>query len=455
MPDIKDVLKKQKEFYKTGATLDVGFRIAQLKKLKNQLIKKEDALFKALRADFNKSEFESYTSEIALVKSGITQFERRLRRWAKDKPVPRTIATFHAKGKIRHEPFGQVLIMSPWNYPVQLTLGPLIGALAAGNTAVIKPSRYVPQTAAVIKEIIEEIYEESYVALFEGGREANEALLSERFDFIFFTGGEAVGKIVMQAAAKNLTPVVLELGGKSPVIVDATADIKMAAKSICWGKFTNAGQTCIAPDFVAAHSSIKDELIQNIKQNINAFYGKEPKESPDFPRIITEKHFEKVSSLMDLDKAVIGGKTDEHERYIAPAVLDNVGWDDDIMKHEIFGPILPVISYDDTEDMIRKVSSMEIPLAFYVFSFDKKMTGEYLRRIPSGDAVVNDTVIHFANHHLPFGGKGSSGMGAYHGKQSFETFSHKRSIVHRTGRLDNPLRYPPYNDKLKFIKKIM
>ena len=455
MPEIKDVLQKQKQFYATGATRDISFRIAQLSKLKAQLELREPELFAALRADFNKSEFESYTSEIALVKNGITQFERRLRRWGKDKPVPRTLATFHAKGRIRYEPFGQVLIMSPWNYPVQLTLGPLIGAIAAGNTAVVKPSRYVPHTVRVMKEMLQSIYDEEYVAIFEGGREANQALLTERFDFIFFTGGTTVGKIVMQAAAEHLTPLVLELGGKSPAIVDASADIEMAAKSICWGKYTNAGQTCIAPDFVVAHADVKDKFIAALKKNINAFYGDDPKKSPDFARIITEKHFDKVSSLLDAEKAVAGGQTHKEERYIAPTVLDNVSWDDAIMAEEIFGPILPVISYDDTHDMIRRVSSIETPLAFYIFSQDKKLTREYLERIASGDAVINDTLIHFANHHLPFGGKGSSGMGAYHGKQSFETFSHKRSVVTRSGRMDNPLRYQPYKSKLDFIKKIM
>ena len=455
MPDIKDVLEKQKAFYATGKTRDVGFRIAQLAKLKAQLTKREPELFAALRADFNKSAFESYTSEIALVKSGITQFERKLRRWSKDKPVPRTLATFHAKGRIRHEPFGQTLIMSPWNYPVQLTLGPLIGAIAAGNTAVVKPSRYVPNTVRVMKEMLQSIYDEAYVAIFEGGREANQALLAERFDFIFFTGGTTVGKIVMHAAAEHLTPLVLELGGKSPAIVDASADIEMAAKSICWGKYTNAGQTCIAPDFVVAHSDVKDEFIAALKKNMNAFYGADPKASSDFARIITQRHFDKVSSLIDDDKAVIGGQIDKDERYVAPTVLDDVSWNDAIMAQEIFGPILPVISYDDTQDMIRKVSAMQTPLAFYIFSQDQKLTREYLERIASGDAVINDTLIHFANHHLPFGGKGSSGMGAYHGRQSFETFSHKRSVVKRSGKIDNPLRYPPYKSKLDFIKKIM
>ncbi len=455
MKDIKEILKKQKEFYDTGKTLDAAFRISQLRKLKEELTRREADLFVALKADFSKSEFESYTSEIALIKSGITQFERNLKKWSKDKSVSGTLATFHAKSKIRREPFGQVLIMSPWNYPVQLTLGPLIGALAAGNTAVLKPSRYVPNTVKVMKEIIESIYEENYVALFEGGREVNEALLGEQYDFIFFTGGTTVGKIVMRAAAERLTPVVLELGGKSPAIVDATADVKMAAKSICWGKFTNAGQTCIAPDYVVAHSSIKNELIEEMKRAINEFYGKNPKESPDYARIITDKHFNKVSSFIDEGKVVFGGEYSAEGRYIAPTILGDINWEDAIMQEEIFGPLLPVISYDDKNEMIKKIKGIDTPLAFYVFSSDKNLIDEYLRKIPSGDAVVNDTLLHFANHHLPFGGKGSSGIGAYHGRQSFETFSHKKSVVYRNRLLDNPLRYPPYKNKLKIIKKIL
>ena len=455
MKDIKEVLKRQKEFYDAGKTRDVAFRISQLSKLKKQLVEKEDDLFAALKADFSKSSFESYTSEIALVKSGISEYEKKLKRWAKDKSVPRTLATFHAKGKIRYEPFGQTLIMSPWNYPVQLTLGPLIGALAAGNTAVLKPSRYVPHTVGVMKDIIESIFDDNYVALFEGGRQVNQELLAEKFDFIFFTGGKTVGKIVMHAAAENLIPVVLELGGKSPAIVDASADIKMAAKSLCWGKFTNAGQTCVAPDYVMVHSTVKDELIGEMKKVLKEFYGDNPQNSPDFPRIITKKQFDKVASLIDENEIAIGGEVNPQERYIAPTILDNPSWEHAVMQDEIFGPILSVISYEATEEMIVRIKSYKTPLAFYIFSSDKKRIEEYLRKIPSGDAVVNDTLVHFANHHLPFGGQGDSGMGAYHGKHSFETFSHKRSIMIRSRFLDNPLRYPPYKGKLKFIKKIL
>lgn len=455
MKEIKDVLKRQKDFYDTGKTLDVAFRISQLKKLKDKLSEKEEDLFEALKADFSKSAFESYTSEIALVKSGISEFVRKLKRWTRDKKVPRTLVTFHTKGKIRREPFGQTLIMSPWNYPVQLTLGPLIGALAAGNTAVIKPSRYVPHTSKVMKDIIEGIYDDNYVAIFEGGRDVNQALLAEKFDFIFFTGGTKVGKIVMHAAAESLTPVVLELGGKSPAIVDASANIKKAAKALCWGKFTNAGQTCIAPDYVMAHSSIKDELIANMKKVIVDFYGVNPQESEDFQRMISKKHFDKVSSFIDADKVAFGGQVDEQDKFIAPTILDNPSWDSSVMKEEIFGPVLPIISYEDSEDMIKKIKSFETPLAFYVFSKDKNTTNRYLDEIPSGDVVINDTLVHFANHHLPFGGKGASGIGAYHGVHSFETFSHKRSVVVRSRIFDNPLRYPPYKGMLKFIKKIL
>lgn len=455
MKKINDTLKRQREFYKTGKTYDVNFRIEQLKKLKTEMIKNEIDLQDALKEDFGKCEFESYTSEIALIKSGIKQYEKHLKGWAREKGTPRTLATIQAKGKIRLEPYGQVLIMSPWNYPLQLALGPLIGAIAAGNTAILKPSRYAPNTVKVMKEMIERIFDDSYVAVFEGGREINQELFKERFDFIFFTGGTKVGKIVMQAAAKFLTPVALELGGKSPAIVDKTADIKKAAKAICWDKFTNAGQTCIAPDFVVAHSSIKDELISSMKNVIKEFYGDNPRESPDFARIITDRHFDRISDLIEDEKIISGGEKIAEERYIAPTILDNVSWDDDIMKEEIFGPVLPILTYDNTIDMIEHVTSYETPLALYIFSIDKEQIKNYIKYIPSGDVVVNDTLLHFANHHLPFGGKGHSGMGVYHGKHSYEAFSHKRSVMYRNMMIDNPLRYPPYKKKLKLIKKIL
>lgn len=450
----EETLAKQRAFFKSGKTLDIGFRIEQLRKLRVALNAHEQALTDAMKQDFGKCAFEVYTTEVALVVSGIKEFERNLRRWARRRRVRKSIASIHAKSTIQLEPFGTVLIMSPWNYPVQLTLGPLIGAMAAGNTAIIKPSRYVPNTAAVLRGIVEENFDSEYIALFEGGRDVNTALLKLRYDYIFFTGGTTVGKVVMHAAADNLTPVTMELGGKSPCIVDETADIKKTARAICWGKFMNAGQTCIAPDFVMAKSSVKPALIHEMKNAIAAFYGSDPKQSPDFARVISDRHFERISGLIDQDKVVAGGETSADERYIAPTIMDKVTFDDAVMGEEIFGPVLPVIEYDDPDAMMDTLSGMETPLALYIFSKDKGKIKTYLKRLPSGDAVVNDTVIHFANPHLPFGGKGNSGIGCYHGKHSLMEFSHKRSVVYRSLLLDLP-RYAPYKNKLKLFKKIM
>lgn len=454
MSDIKKTIRRQRTFFNAGRTREIGFRIEQLKRLKAELIRRETDIEKALHDDFGKCAFETYATEIGLILSGITEFERHLKAWARPRTVPKSMATFHAKSTIVHEPFGVTLIMSPWNYPVQLTLAPLIGAMAAGNTAVVKPSRYTPHTAALLKSIIKDNFSDEYIALFEGGRDVNEALLAERYDFIFFTGGTTVGKVVMSAAAQNLTPVVLELGGKSPVIVDETANIAKTAKSLCWGKFLNAGQTCIAPDYVMAKREVIPDLLNTLKETVTRMYGEDPQKSSDFPRIITPSHFERVSGLIDSQKVFCGGQTDAPSRYIAPTVMKDVTFDDAVMQEEIFGPVLPVIAYDDEDEMLSLLQAMETPLALYIFSTDKKRVQKYLTMRSSGDAVVNDTIIHSANPHLPFGGKGYSGMGAYHGRHSFETFSHRRSVVYRHLALDLP-RYAPYPEKFAFIKRFL
>ena len=454
MIDISKTVAKQKAFYLTGASRDVSFRLAQLKKLRVALQANQSDIEQAMYADFRKSAFEVYTSEFALIISDIKKFERNLRRWARPKTVRRTKATMHAKGTIVHEPYGVALIISPWNYPVQLTLAPLIGAMAAGNTAVVKPSRHVPNTAAVMKRIIEENFGEEYIAMVEGGSDVNAALLAQRYDYIFFTGGTKVGRIIMQTAAQTLTPVTLELGGKTPCIVDETAHIKEAAKAICWGRFFNAGQTCISPDYVMVHRSAKDALLEEMAKTVRRFYGDDPQQSPDLARLINDKHFERVAALIDKEKVYIGGQTAAADRYIAPTILTNVTFDDAVMSEEIFGPLLPVIEYDDTEEMIGKLAGFESPLALYVFCRNKKTAAKYLRRLPSGGAVVNDTMIQFINSHLPFGGKGNSGIGNYHGKHSFETFSHKRAVVFRSLLLDLP-RYAPYKNKLGLIRKLL
>ena len=454
MESIQKTIQKQRAFFNTGKTKDVGFRIAQLKKLRIALEANEAEIEKAMLADFGKCAFEVYTTEYSLIISGIKEFERNLRRWVRSKTVPKSMPTFHAKSKIIRDPYGVVLIMSPWNYPLQLTLMPLIGAMAGGNTAIIKPSRYVPNTVDVMKRVIEENFDSEYIAIFEGGREVNAQLLQQRYDYIFFTGGKTVGKIAMRSAAENLTPITLELGGKSPCIVDETADIKKAAKSICWGKFINAGQTCVAPDYVMVKSGVKQQLLEEMKKVISDFYGDDPQKSPDFARIITDRHVERLSSLIDKDKVYVGGEVNTETRYISPTIMDNVTFDDSVMGEEIFGPILPVIEYTNEHQMIEKLMSLETPLAMYLFSRDKRKIKNYIKMLPSGDVVVNDTVIHVANPHLPFGGKGDSGLGSYHGKHSIDTFTQKRSVVYRNLVLDLP-RYAPYEKKVGLIKKLM
>ncbi len=454
MSEIKKTLGMQRDFYRAGKTRDINFRIEKLKKLRLALQESEQGFYDAMQADFGKCAFEVYVSELALVISGIKNYEKKLRRLTRTKTTRGTLASFHSKSTIKMEPYGNILIISPWNYPVQLTLSPLVGAIAAGNTVIIKPSRYVPQTAALIKKIVEQVFSREHVTVVEGGTEANIALLKEKFDYIFFTGGTAVGKIVMKAAADNLTPLTLELGGKSPAIVDETADIDKTAKSIIWAKFLNAGQTCIAPDFVMVKKQVKDKLLKSMQYYIEEFYGDEPKESPDLARIISTKHFDRITALINYDKVVVGGDSDRKLRYISPTIMEEVTFDDTVMQEEIFGPLLPVISYENEDELIDTLQKRPTPLAMYVYSRDKKRAKRLLDMLPSGGAVVNDAMIHFANPHLPFGGKGSSGFGKYHGKHSLNTFSHHRAVVYRSLLFDLP-RYAPYKGKLGFIKKFM
>ena len=454
MSEIKKTLQMQRDFYRSGKTRDINLRIEKLKKLRLALQESEQGFYDAMQADFGKCAFEVYVSELALVISGIKNYEKKLRRMTRTKTTPRTLSSFHSKSTIMMEPYGNVLIISPWNYPVQLTLSPLVGAIAAGNTVIIKPSRYVPQTTALIKKIVEQVFSQEHVAVVEGGTKANIALLKEKFDYIFFTGGTAVGKIVMKAAADNLTPLTLELGGKSPAIVDETADIDKTAKSIVWAKFLNAGQTCIAPDFVMVKKQVEDKLMESMQYYIEEFYGDEPKESPDLARIISTKHFDRITALIDYDKVVVGGDGDRKQRYIAPTIMEDVTFEDTVMQEEIFGPLLPVLTYESESELIDRLQKRPTPLAMYVYSKDKKRAKRLIDMLPSGGAVINDAMIHFANPHLPFGGKGSSGFGKYHGKYSLDTFSHHRAVVYRSLLFDLP-RYAPYKGKLGFIKKFM
>ena len=408
------------------------------------MIDNEGKIADALRSDLGKSDYESYMCETGLVISEISYMLKHLRSFAKDKRVATPLAQFASKSYIKPSPYGVTLIMSPWNYPLLLTLDPLVDALAAGNTAVIKPSAYSPQTSALIKKLIEEIFPKEYVAVITGGRTENTYLLDEKFDYIFFTGSKAVGIEVMSKAAKHLTPVTLELGGKSPCIVDRSADIKLAAKRIVFGKYLNCGQTCVAPDYILCQSSVKDTLLSYIKQEIEHQFGSDPIQNENYGKIISEKHFDRICSLIDETKLYHGGKTDRESLKIAPTVLDNVTFEDPVMQEEIFGPVLPILTFESIDEVIRIVSERDHPLALYVFSSCKKNIRALTAKCSFGGGCINDVVIHLATSNMGFGGVGASGMGSYHGKVGFDTFSHKKSIVDKKTWIDLPMRYQPY-----------
>ena len=449
--EIKTILNRQREYFTTGATLSERFRREQLGKLKTFLQRHEADLDLALQQDLGKSRMESYMCEIGLTLSELTWIQKHLIGLMKEKRVPTPLSQFAARSFRSPSPYGTVLIMSPWNYPVLLTLDPLIDAIAAGNTAVVKPSAYAPATAAVLQKIIEECFPAEYVAVVTGGRAENQALLQQKFDMIFFTGGKTVGREVLRHAAEYLTPVTLELGGKSPCIVDATANIPLAARRIVFGKYLNCGQTCVAPDYILCDSRIHNQLVDAIRSEINRQFGENPLQNPDYGKIINEKHFHRLLGLIDPDKTVCGGQYDEQTLRIAPAVMTNVTWEDAVMGEEIFGPILPVLTYDGRQDFIswaiRCVEEHPHPLALYLFSEDKKSKRRILDQCHFGGGCINDTIIHLATSAMPFGGVGESGMGGYHGKTGFETFSHYRSIVDKKTWMDLPIRYQKYNER--------
>ena len=452
--EIQNILEKQHKFFQTGQTLPVNYRIEQLKKLKDSIIRHEPDLNLALKADLGKSETESYMCEVGLTLSELSWMLKHIKKLTKEKWVPTPLAQFAAKSFRSPSPYGTVLIMSPWNYPVLLTLEPLIDALAAGNTAVVKPSAYAPATSRVMQEIIEECFSEEYVAVVTGGRAENQALLNQRFDKIFFTGGKTVGREVLRHAAEYLTPVTLELGGKSPCIVDSTAKIPLAARRIVFGKYLNCGQTCVAPDYILCDVSIKDALLAAIQKEITRQFGDRPLDNPDYGKIINEKHFERILGLIAKEKIICGGESDSSTLRIAPTVLTDVSWDDPVMGEEIFGPLLPVLTYSSLDEAIRTVESHPHPLALYFFSEDKKAQKKVLDLCHFGGGCINDTLLHVTNPNLPFGGVGNSGMGSYHGKASFDAFSHKKSIVKNTTRFDISLRYAPFTErKVKWLKR--
>ena len=442
--EIKDILQQQNHFFSSGKTIPAEFRLKQLESLKEAMIRHEADLAAALKEDLGKSRMESYMCEIGLTLSELTWMQKHLRSLMRSKRVSTPAAQFAAKSFRSPSPYGTVLIMSPWNYPVLLTLDPLIDAIAAGNTAVVKPSAYAPCTFNVMKTMIEECFPAHYVAVVDGGRAENQALLQQRFDMIFFTGGKTVGQEVLRHAAEYLTPVTLELGGKSPCIVDSTAKIRLAAKRIVFGKYLNCGQTCVAPDYILCDKRIRDELITAILAEIEKQFGKEPLKNPNYGKIINEKHFERILGLINGEKLVYGGQSEPESLRIAPTVLNNITWDDAVMGEEIFGPLLPILTFDTLNEALDTVESHPHPLALYFFSEDKAAQKKVLDTCRFGGGCINDTIIHLATSDMPFGGVGESGMGSYHGRVGFETFSHYRSIVDKKTWMDLPIRYQKY-----------
>lgn len=442
--EIKDILQQQNHFFSSGKTIPAEFRLKQLESLKEAMIRHEADLAAALKEDLGKSRMESYMCEIGLTLSELTWMQKHLHSLMRSKRVSTPVAQFAAKSFRSPSPYGTVLIMSPWNYPVLLTLDPLIDAIAAGNTAVVKPSAYAPCTFDVMKTMIEECFPAHYVAVVDGGRAENQALLQQRFDMIFFTGGKTVGREVLRHAAEYLTPVTLELGGKSPCIVDSTAKIRLAAKRIVFGKYLNCGQTCVAPDYILCDKRIRDELITAILAEIEKQFGKEPLKNPNYGKIINEKHFERILGLINGEKLVYGGQSEPESLRIAPTVLNNITWDDAVMGEEIFGPLLPILTFDTLDEALDTVESHPHPLALYFFSEDKAAQKKVLDTCRFGGGCINDTIIHLATSDMPFGGVGESGMGSYHGRVGFETFSHYRSIVDKKTWMDLPIRYQKY-----------
>lgn len=451
-----ELLERQKAYFATGATLPVKSRIAALKKLKAVILARESEINEALKKDLGKSGFESYMCEVGMTLSEISYMIKRVRRYSRDSVVPTPLSQYPAKSYVKKSPYGCVLIMSPWNYPFMLAMEPLADAIAAGNTAIVKPSAYSPATSAVVAAVVAEAFAPEHVTCVLGGRAENSALLDMPFDKIFFTGSVAVGKEVMRRAAERLTPVTLELGGKSPCIVDKTADIPLAARRIVFGKFLNCGQTCVAPDYIVVHSSVKDKFIAAVIAEIKRQYGEYPLENAAYGKIITRRHYDRICGLIDDKKVVFGGQRNEEELRIAPTVMTDVTRGDVVMGEEIFGPIMPVLTFDDAEALIADINSHPHPLAFYVFSSDAAFIKKLTSRCAFGGGCVNDTIIHLATSQMGFGGFGESGMGSYHGKDGFDCFTHKKSIVDKSTLFDLPVRYQPYTkSKNKMLRMFL
>jgi len=434
MNNYQELTKKQLSFFRSGKTKDVAFRIETLKKLRELVVRHEDDILKAVKADLNKPEFEAKRAEVGLVLSEIDFAVKNLAEWAAPKEVETPSTHAGAKSYIYQDPYGLALVIAPWNYPFQLAVSPVIGAIAAGNCVVLKPSELTPHTSSLLAKMFNENFPEEYMTVVEGEVETSTALLKENFDYIFFTGSTMVGKIVAEAAAKHLTPVTLELGGKSPTIVHEDANIEEAAKRIARGKFANAGQTCVAPDYILVQRNVKDELLAKLQEVVTNTYGEDVSQNLDFPHVVSEKHFDRLSNFLTNGNVVLGGKTDRSRLFIEPTVLDNISWEDDVMQDEIFGPILPVIVYDEISEVIDAIVKRPKPLALYLFSEDEAIQDHILNSVSFGGGSINDTINHMTSHYLPFGGVGDSGMGAYHGKASFDTFSHAKSILKRSNK---------------------
>lgn len=449
-----EILQKQHAFFKSQQTKDITYRKEALKKLKKEIIAREAAICDAIYADFKKPRFESMAAETQFVLAEINYTIKNIKKWAKPEKVSSALLNFPSSDWLYKEPYGTVLIVAPWNYPFQLAIAPLIGAIAAGNTAVIKPSEITPNTSKIIVELITAIFSDEYVAVVEGGVEVSKNLLAQKWDYIFFTGSTNVGKIFYKSAAEHLTPITLELGGKNPAIVDQTANIKLAAKRIVWGKFLNAGQTCIATDYILVHKDVKGKLVAALQQSILDSYGKDIEASKDYARTVSKNHFNNLTELLKGQEIIFGGQTNANDNYIAPTLVNEPSLDSTLMQGEIFGPILPIIAYTTEEDIEKHIMNYGKPLATYVFSTNRKFQQKIITKYSFGGGAINDTVIHITNKKLPFGGVGSSGIGAYHGKTSFDIFSHQKAIIKRANWLEAPLRYPPYNLPLKLVEKV-
>ncbi|TWT04823.1 aldehyde dehydrogenase [Planomicrobium sp. CPCC 101079] len=455
--DVERMIEEQHDYFYTGATKSADFRIDQLGRLKEAIIARQERVIDALKKDLGKGEFEAYTTEVGFVLDNISSMSKNIKEWMEPEKVKTPLHLQPAKSFIVREPYGSVLIIGPFNYPFQLVMEPLIGAIIGGNCAVVKPSEATSNVAAVIREIIEDTFPPYYIRVVEGEKDEVTALIHASFDYIFFTGSVNVGKVIMKAAAEKLTPITLELGGKSPAIVDQTANLELAAKRIAWGKLLNTGQTCVAPDYVCVHESVKEEFLEKLQKTIVSFYGKDAQKSPDYGRIVNERHFDRLADIIQKESShiIYGGKLDHKDLYIEPTILDNIGWNSPSMEDELFGPVLPVITYTDLPKLLSQIRKLPKPLSAYLFSENERAIQFFLDKLPFGGGCINDTVSHVASSYLPFGGVGSSGVNSYHGKASFEVFTHGKAILKKSTKFSTDLLYPPYKRKVKLVRTVL